>query len=978
MDEEEVTTWVKCYNPVIKETYYYSHDGERIEYEPPREKYDTIIDFKDDPMMWSSVKIQGLFRSNHAKKVVNKKRYSKMETVFDTSYIDDDWNVDIVGPNGNIIKRGNGNDKKPSFVFVATNPISSGKTYMEYSIKKHIVQSGINDDAKIEIGFIPQKPSIQMQHYLKKNKILNLTDIPGGFVITSDGKAYKNKKIFEDPLNTLNNLQAFSMNDTIGIGVEYNKKHEGKIFFSKNSVLLGSMSMSGVIKTDLTPAVSVRAAGDEIEFAWCDAPPYELTDEQTKNQEKENKTGKETEDLNEDIEDDEDDDEEDIDDEEILKIVGKYQTNKRPKRSIPKIDFLLGKSSIDQDKKQFREIGYCNGEKDNFLDMKIHQFFETKNVKEEKVHEVTDNFVTLSKRLSDITKKNKREELRKRKEGREAIHNIPNRREEQAAARKALSLQSQKMIHNYEVAFRKNTRNQDIKEKEFEDNRKIIEERREIKMQKKIENDKLSSKQKGKEVRDKFGNNIWETVKAGVPVSALEECIYQQSLQHDPKRQCTEANVTFDFLCKSILDGYVLESSHPYSASGINQSVQMKLMQQSSRASSHRTLHTASSASSKYEMATNKASPIPSPQSYASSKASVNSGGSPNSAEGRTVGNSSPMPATSGKRGSGLVYCNDSPKLEIEPTGYGGSSVVEGRPRSPKYNSYGTCILFDPRCNMVAGKGRVSFQWQEGNDVKESFYYQGSGFFANLKLKKEDNFAQNTGQDINDKILIDSDLPGVGNTKPLFIPSTQFDLKFECNYYNPEDTLISENNLNWGWKILAWAVQSEEHAKLQIEEHVRNVHIQQILASRRPNGDSILHRAALEGNTAAVVYLLKLGVDVNMIDAARIKNTPLHYACKSGNVNTVNRLLQNGADPLALNCWGEIPLHEAARYNHLKIIKRLLKTVKTEQLHTKNYLGATPIMVLQKHKNCQWSYNVLKDLMEGKKRRRKVNMHLLG
>ena len=520
------------------------------------------------------------------------------------------------------------------------------------------------------------------------------------------------------------------------------------------------------------------------------------------------------------------------------------------------------------------------------------------------------------------------------------------------------------MIHHYEKAFRKHARIEERKEKEFDDNRKIIEERKELKLKNKIQKDKALSVEKGDKVKE-HGNNIWEAVQAGVPVSALEDCIYEQSLESNPNKKCTEAVTTFDLLCKSIEDGYVLESSHPYSAAGINQSVQMNLMPTTSRSSSRRTLTSSGSGSSKLNMATNMKtakhpSPSASPKSYTASKASD----SPNSVKG-----TSPL-SIGGKRGSALVYCNDSPKLDSEVFNGGDSS---GRPRSPKqHNSYGTCILFDPRCNMIAGNGMISFQYNQENDRMKSDNYQGKGFFVNLGLKKDARASSE--QDY--ELPVESLLPGVGLQKPLFIPSTQFELKFECNYYNPEDSQILQNSMNWGWKILAWPVQNEDHAKLQIEDHVRNVHIQQILASRRPSGESILHRAALEGNTAAVVYLLKLGMDMNMVDATRSKNTPLHYACKSGNVNTVNRLLLSGADPLASNCWGEIPLHEAARHNHLKIIKRLLKSVKKEQLYTKNYMGSMPIDVLPKSKS-QWSYNVLKDFMDNKKKRRKINMHLL-
>ena len=58
---------------------------------------------------------------------------------------------------------------------------------------------------------------------------------------------------------------------------------------------------------------------------------------------------------------------------------------------------VLWREDESSNSKRFREIGFCNGELDQFLDLKIKQFSDRKTRNQAKVDETTQNFVILSK-----------------------------------------------------------------------------------------------------------------------------------------------------------------------------------------------------------------------------------------------------------------------------------------------------------------------------------------------------------------------------------------------------------------------------------------------------------------------------------------------------------------------------------------------------------------------------------------------------
>ncbi|XP_077473706.1 BRCA1-associated RING domain protein 1 isoform X1 [Stigmatopora argus] len=89
-------------------------------------------------------------------------------------------------------------------------------------------------------------------------------------------------------------------------------------------------------------------------------------------------------------------------------------------------------------------------------------------------------------------------------------------------------------------------------------------------------------------------------------------------------------------------------------------------------------------------------------------------------------------------------------------------------------------------------------------------------------------------------------------------------------------------------------------------------------------GETLLHLAAIKGDVEKVNELLDQGADPNLKDNAGW--TPLHEACNLGHLMVVEALLSRGA---LLNTPGYenySPLHDAVRNGHIDIVKLLLQS----------------------------------------------------
>jgi ankyrin repeat protein len=108
-------------------------------------------------------------------------------------------------------------------------------------------------------------------------------------------------------------------------------------------------------------------------------------------------------------------------------------------------------------------------------------------------------------------------------------------------------------------------------------------------------------------------------------------------------------------------------------------------------------------------------------------------------------------------------------------------------------------------------------------------------------------------------------------------------------------------------------------------------HIVRILA-REPelvkvhaeDGFHALGLACFFGHYETAQYLIKAGAAVNSASRNDLQATPLHSATAADNLEIVDLLLANGADPNTREQGGFTPLHAAAQNGNLDIIRALI------------------------------------------------------
>ncbi|KAM9305633.1 BRCA1-associated RING domain protein 1 [Gastrophryne carolinensis] len=87
-------------------------------------------------------------------------------------------------------------------------------------------------------------------------------------------------------------------------------------------------------------------------------------------------------------------------------------------------------------------------------------------------------------------------------------------------------------------------------------------------------------------------------------------------------------------------------------------------------------------------------------------------------------------------------------------------------------------------------------------------------------------------------------------------------------------------------------------------------------------GETLLHIASIKGDIEGVEELLKNGANPNVKDNAGW--TPLHEACNHGHTNVVELLLQYQALVNTTGYQNDTPLHDAAKNGHAAIVRLLL------------------------------------------------------
>ncbi|XP_048338544.1 tonsoku-like protein [Sphaerodactylus townsendi] len=115
---------------------------------------------------------------------------------------------------------------------------------------------------------------------------------------------------------------------------------------------------------------------------------------------------------------------------------------------------------------------------------------------------------------------------------------------------------------------------------------------------------------------------------------------------------------------------------------------------------------------------------------------------------------------------------------------------------------------------------------------------------------------------------------------------------------------------------------------------------------RNDKGETLLHRACIDGNLRRVQFLLEKAHPVSPRDYCGW--TPLHEACNHGHLEIVGLLLDHGAnidDRGGPGCEGITPLHDALNCGHFDVAELLIRRGASVAL--RNAKGLNPLGTLQ-------------------------------
>ncbi|XP_038076299.1 tonsoku-like protein [Patiria miniata] len=165
--------------------------------------------------------------------------------------------------------------------------------------------------------------------------------------------------------------------------------------------------------------------------------------------------------------------------------------------------------------------------------------------------------------------------------------------------------------------------------------------------------------------------------------------------------------------------------------------------------------------------------------------------------------------------------------------------------------------------------------------------------------------------------------------------------------------------LSESWEVDELELSESDESEVE-EEYDRSSAAQRArktkFAKRNEKGETLLHRACIDGNVRQVKKLLQQGHPVNPRDYCGW--IPLHEACNFGHVDIVEALIDHGAD---INdrggdgCSGITPLHDAINGGNFEVAELLV--AKGANIHAKDDKGMNAANTLS-----QWMETYASDL----------------
>ena len=113
------------------------------------------------------------------------------------------------------------------------------------------------------------------------------------------------------------------------------------------------------------------------------------------------------------------------------------------------------------------------------------------------------------------------------------------------------------------------------------------------------------------------------------------------------------------------------------------------------------------------------------------------------------------------------------------------------------------------------------------------------------------------------------------------------------------------------------------------------------------DGWTPLHLAALFGAYETVQVLIERGADVNALSRNRLENRPVHAAAAGKRTAIVHLLLEHGADPNARQREGKTPLHQAVEHCDIGMVRLLLDYGADPDIE--DHQGKTPVRLAEEN-----------------------------
>lgn len=112
-----------------------------------------------------------------------------------------------------------------------------------------------------------------------------------------------------------------------------------------------------------------------------------------------------------------------------------------------------------------------------------------------------------------------------------------------------------------------------------------------------------------------------------------------------------------------------------------------------------------------------------------------------------------------------------------------------------------------------------------------------------------------------------------------------------------------------------------------------------VVYGKDEDGDTLLNVAILERQSSLVMEFIKLAPGCVWLDIQNIDmwQTPLHLAVLTNQIDIARRLMVGGADLEMQDCNGDTPLHIACRFGNINMVSVLLSPIKLNETGQNEY-----------------------------------------